>query len=139
MPLPAAPGAAHPEASAPQPVPEAVRLSRALALGSLAALVVLGLAWELWLAPTGSGTLAVKVLPLVFALPGLMRHRMQTHRWLALLVWLYVLEGLTRATSESGLSSVLAVLEVVLALVLFAACSWHIRSRLAQPRTETGA
>ena len=31
------------------------------------ALIVLGLAWELWLAPTGSGTLALKVLPLAAA------------------------------------------------------------------------
>ncbi|MCU0966110.1 MAG: DUF2069 domain-containing protein, partial [Burkholderiaceae bacterium] len=32
-----------------------VRWSRWLALGSLIGLIVLGLAWELWLAPTGSG------------------------------------------------------------------------------------
>ena len=34
------------------------------------ALIVLGLAWELWLAPTGRGTLAIKVLPLLLPLPG---------------------------------------------------------------------
>ena len=34
-------------------------------------LLVLGLAWELWLAPTGRGTLAIKVLPLLLPLPGL--------------------------------------------------------------------
>nr|HMQ71600.1 hypothetical protein [Rubrivivax sp.] len=34
------------------------RATRALALATLAALIGLGLAWELWLAPTGSGTLA---------------------------------------------------------------------------------
>jgi uncharacterized membrane protein len=39
----------------------------------LLGLIVLGLAWELWLAPTGSGTLAIKVLPLVRALAGLLR------------------------------------------------------------------
>jgi uncharacterized membrane protein len=31
---------------------------RALRPGQPAGLIVLGLAWELWLAPTGSGTLA---------------------------------------------------------------------------------
>jgi hypothetical protein len=56
-------------------------------------LIVLGLAWELWLAPTGSGTLALKVLPLVAVLAGLLRHRMYTYRWLSLLVWLYFTEG----------------------------------------------
>ena len=35
---------------------------------SLLALIVLGLAWELWLAPTGRGTLALKVLPLLLPL-----------------------------------------------------------------------
>ena len=52
---------------APAP-PSSLRWTRALAVGSTVALVLLGLAWELWLAPTGRGTLAVKVLPLAFAL-----------------------------------------------------------------------
>jgi hypothetical protein len=42
-----------------------------------------GAGLELWLAPTGSGTLAVKVAPLLLAVPGLLRHRMRTHRWLS--------------------------------------------------------
>jgi len=109
-----------------------VRASRLWALGALAGLVLLGAAWELWLAPTGSGTLALKVVPLLLAVPGLLRHRMATHRWLSLLVWLYVLEGLTRATSEGGLVPLLGSLEVVLALLLFAASAVHIRWRLAR-------
>jgi uncharacterized membrane protein len=122
-------------APAPRPADDVVVASRTWALGSLGALVVLGVAWELWLAPTGSGTLALKVVPLVLAVPGVLRHRMSTHRWLSLLVWLYVLEGLVRATSESGLSQGLAALEVVLALLLFAASSVHIRWRLRQARS----
>lgn len=109
-----------------------VRASRLWALAALAALVLLGAAWELWLAPTGSGTLALKVVPLLLAVPGLLRHRMSTHRWLSLLVWFYVLEGLTRATSEGGLAPLLGSLEVVLALLLFAASAVHIRWRLAR-------
>jgi uncharacterized membrane protein len=107
-----------------------VRLTRALALGSVTGLIVLGLGWELWWAPTGSGTLALKVLPLLLPLPGLWRHRMYTFRWLSLLVWLYFLEGAVRATSESGLSQALALVEVLLCLVLFAACALHVRWRL---------
>lgn len=107
-----------------------VRLTRALALGSVIALIVLGLSWELWLAPTGSGTLALKVLPLLLPLPGLWRHRMYTFRWLSLLVWVYFLEGAVRATSESGLSQALALVEVLLCLLLFAACAMHVRWRL---------
>ena len=107
-----------------------VRMTRLLALGSVIALIALGLAWELWLARTGSGTLALKVLPLLLPLPGLWRHRMYTFRWLSLLVWLYFLEGAVRATSESGLSQALALVEVLLCLVLFAACALHVRWRL---------
>ena len=108
----------------------AVRRSRALAVATTSALIVLGLAWELWLAPTGRGTLAVKVLPLVVALPGLLRLRLYTYRWLSLLVWLYAAEGATRAASERGLSASLAAAELVLALALFAACGLHVRARL---------
>jgi uncharacterized membrane protein len=107
-----------------------VRLTRAAALGSLLALIALGLAWELWLAPTGAGTLAIKVLPLVLGVAGLLRHRMYTFRWLSLLVWLYFTEGVVRATTESGLSQALAVAEVLLCLVLFSACAVYIRWRL---------
>ena len=42
-----------------------VRATRAMALASLIGLIVLGLAWELWLAPTGNGSLALKVVPLL--------------------------------------------------------------------------
>jgi len=111
--------------------PSSIALSRRLALAALAALIVLGLAWELWLAPTGRGTLAIKVLPLVLALPGLWRGKLYTFRWLSLLVWLYVAEGLVRATSEAAPGAWLAAIEVLLGVALFAACGWHVRSRLA--------
>jgi len=107
-----------------------VRSTRAAALAALLALIVLGLAWELWLAPTGSGTLALKVLPLVLCVAGLLRHRMYTFRWLSLLIWLYFMEGVVRATTESGLSQALAVVEVVLSLVLFVVSGIYIRWRL---------
>ena len=108
-----------------------VRASGAFVWVALASLIVLGLAWELTLAPTGRGTLALKVLPLGLALPGLLRGRLYTLRWLSLLVWLYVAEGLVRATSEAGLAGRLGAAEVVLALLLFVACVVQIRSRAA--------
>ncbi|MDO9458912.1 MAG: DUF2069 domain-containing protein, partial [Alphaproteobacteria bacterium] len=79
---------------------------RAIALASLVGLNVLGLARELWLAPTGTGTWAIKVLPLLLCLAGLLRHRMYTFRWISLLVWLYFTEGVVRAATERGLSMV---------------------------------
>ena len=110
----------------------AVVHSRRLAVGSVLALIVLGLAWELWLAPLrpGGSWWAIKVLPLALPLAGLLKNRMYTYRWLSLLVWLYFTEGVVRATTERGLSAVLAGLEVLLSVLLFVACVWHVRSRL---------
>ena len=106
---------------------------RALAAACLLGLIVLGLAWELWLAPTGGRTLALKVLPLALALPGVLKFRMFTYRWLSLLVWIYFTEGVVRAASERGPVVVLAAAEVLLCLLLFAACVMHVRRRLRKP------
>lgn len=105
---------------------------RAAAVALTVSLVALGLAWELWLAPLpgGTGGLALKVLPLTLALTGLMRHRLYTYRWLSLLVWLYVTEGLVRGTGDRGTSQVLGLVETVLSLALFAVCCWYVRLRL---------
>jgi uncharacterized membrane protein len=111
-------------------LPAVLRRTRALAMGSTLALIVLGLAWELWLAPTGRGTLAVKVLPLLLPLAGLARLRLYTYRWVSLGVWLYFAEGAVRATSEGGRGALLASLEVALSLLLFTACAVHVRARL---------
>ncbi|WP_348063270.1 DUF2069 domain-containing protein [Roseateles sp.] len=100
-------------------------------MGATVALILLCLAWELWLAPTGRGTLAVKALPLLAAPVGLWRYRMYTYRWLSLAIWLYVLEGLVRSTSEGGLGQWLALGEVILGAVIFIACTAQIRQRLA--------
>jgi len=114
----------------PAPLPSRIAWTRRAALGSVLALIVLGLAWELWLAPTGSRTLAIKVLPLLLPLPGLWRNRMYTYRWVSLMVWLYFTEGVVRATSDRGAGVPLAVIEILLCLVLFAACAAHVRWRL---------
>jgi uncharacterized membrane protein len=116
--------------SSNQTLPLTVAWTRALAVGSLLGLIVLGLAWELWLAPTGNGTLALKVLPLAVPLAGLLKNRMYTYRWVSLLVWLYFTEGVVRAYGDRGLSAQLAMVEVLLCVVLFCACAWHVRWRL---------
>lgn len=127
-----------PPMSAPTPLaapaslaPDGATLAtRAVSIALWLALIVLCLAWELWLAPTGRGTLAIKVLPLLPALPGLLRMRMYTYRWLSLVVWLYATEGLVRVGSEQGIGQWLALGEVLLSIALFVACAAHIRWRL---------
>ena len=109
-----------------------VTWTRRLAVSSLMGLIVLGVAWELWLAPVrpGGTLLALKVLPLCFPLTGLLKNRMYTYRWLSLLVWLYFTEGVVRAWSDAAPSNYLALIEVVLCLLLFTACALHVRLRL---------
>jgi uncharacterized membrane protein len=126
-------------ADAPRPPDGVTERTRRAALATLLALILLGLAWELWLAPTGSGTLALKVLPLVLCLGGLWRHRMYTFRWLSLLVWLYFTEGVVRAVTETGASRWLAVGEIVLSVALFAISAFYIRWRLRRGRELAAA
>ena len=104
--------------------------TRAVAIASVLSLIALGLAWELWLAPTGSRTLALKVLPLLLPLLGLWRNRMYTYRWVSLMVWLYFTEGVVRAWSDRAPGNYLGMLEVLLCLLLFMACALHVRVRL---------
>lgn len=118
---------AMPALAAPDP---RLRRVRALAVASLLALIALGLAWELWLAPTGKHTLALKVLPLALGLAGVLKLRMHTYRWLSLLVWIYFTEGVVRAAGGRGVLLGLALAEIVLCLLLFVACVMHVRQRL---------
>ncbi|NBU49285.1 MAG: DUF2069 domain-containing protein [Betaproteobacteria bacterium] len=113
-----------------------VQATRALSIASLLGLIALGLAWELVLAPTGNRTLVLKVVPLLFPLVGLLKHRLYTHRWVSLLVWLYFTEGVVRATSDPYPSWVLALVEVILCLVLFTASALHVRWRLKQAKAR---
>ncbi|MGH6647167.1 DUF2069 domain-containing protein [Aquabacterium sp.] len=119
----------------------AIHLVRWIAFSSLVGLIALGLLWELQLAPLkgGTGMLAFKVLPLVFGLTGLVKHRLYTFRWLSLLVWLYFTEGAMRATSDTGLSQVLAGIEVLLSLALFTACAVYVRLRLKAGKAKLPA
>ena len=116
------------QSSAPPPV----TATRVLAVGSLLGLIVLGLAWELVLAPLrpGGSWLALKVLPLCIPLAGLLKNRMYTYRWVSLLVWVYFTEGAVRAYSDRPPGNYLAMAEVFLCLTLFVACALHVRLRL---------
>ena len=108
-----------------------VHLTRVLAVGSLLGLIILGLAWELVLAPLrpGGTLLALKVLPLCVPLAGLLKNRMYTYRWVSLFIWLYFTEGVVRAWGDAAPSCYFAFAEVVLCIVLFIACALHVRLR----------
>jgi uncharacterized membrane protein len=121
--------------------PPAVQWTRALAASSLLGLIVLGLLWELWLAPLrpGGSALALKVLPLCVPLAGLLKNRMYTYRWLSLMVWIYFTEGVVRAWSDRPPSNYLGMIEVALCLALFTACALHVRLRLQAAKANAAA
>jgi uncharacterized membrane protein len=114
------------------PLSRSVTLTRFFAVGSVLGLILLGLAWELVLAPIkpGGSLLALKVVPLCFPLAGLLKNRMYTYRWVSLLVWIYFTEGAVRGYSDRPPGNYLGMVEVALCLVLFAACALHVRLRL---------
>lgn len=104
-----------------------------MASGSLVGLLFLCLAWELWLAPLrpGGSMLAMKALPLLLPLFGILHGKRYTHQWTSMLALAYLAEGLTRAVSDQGVSQALAMAETFLATLLFAGCLGH--ARIAAP------
>jgi uncharacterized membrane protein len=88
---------------------------------SLIALIFLCLLWETILAPLkpGGSLLVLKTLPLLLPLFGILKGKRYTYQWASMFILLYFTEGCVRAWSESGISSYLAVLEVVLSLIFF--------------------
>lgn len=99
------------------------------ACGSLLALIALCLAWELWLAPLrpGGSSLALKCLPLLLPLFGLLRGKRYTYQWAWILGLAYFTEGVVRGWSEQGMSQFLALAEIALSLAFFTAVVAYAR------------
>ena len=88
---------------------------------ALTALIILCLAWELWIAPlrAGGSMLALKAVPLLIPLFGVLRERRYTYQWSSMLVLAYMAEGSVRAYTEAGTSRVFALSEIALASICF--------------------
>jgi uncharacterized membrane protein len=99
------------------------------ACAALVALILLAVAWELALAPVrpGGSWLVLKALPLLVPLFGILHGRRYTFQWSTLLIWVYAVEGATRAMTDSGRSAQLAVIELALSLVFFCAAVAYVR------------
>ena len=109
------------------------RQAQAAAIVALLALILLCLAWELWLAPlrAGGSWLALKALPLALPLTGILSGKRYTYQWSSMLILGYLAEGATRAWTETGMSRTLAMAEVLLSLVFFAAAVSYARATRA--------
>jgi len=108
-----------------------VRLFHWTSIGSLLALIFLCVAWELWLAPLrpGGSWIALKALPLLIPLFGILHGRIYTHQWAPAFALLYAAEGLVRGWSETGVSSALGVTEFLLATSFTVSAALYVREK----------
>ncbi|MES2934986.1 MAG: DUF2069 domain-containing protein [Pseudomonadota bacterium] len=91
-------------------------------VGSLLGLICLCLAWELVLAPLrpGGSWMALKALPLLFPLRGILKRDIYTLQWSSMFILLYFTEGIVRGASDvNPLSASLAWTEVALSCLYF--------------------
>ncbi|MGR2680721.1 MULTISPECIES: DUF2069 domain-containing protein [Chromobacterium] len=91
------------------------------ASASLIALILLCLAWELWLAPLrpGGSLLALKAAVLLLPLRGILGRRLYTYQWASMFILAYFTEGVMRGWADRGLSQQLAWGEIFLSGLFF--------------------
>jgi uncharacterized membrane protein len=100
-----------------------------IAIATLIGLIALCLAWETVLAPLrpGGSWLMLKAVPLLLPLFGILRGKRYTYQWASMFVMFYFTEGVVRAWSDRGLSSSLALVEVLLSVSFFVAAIFYAR------------
>ena len=100
-----------------------------LASASLLALIVLSLAWELWLAPLhpGGSWLVLKVVPLLLTVVGILKGQRYTYQWASMLILFYFIEGVVRMFSNTGVVASLARVETGLSLVFFITAMFYAK------------
>lgn len=102
---------------------ETPKIFHAGAIASLIWLIGWLVAWEIWVAPLhpGGSLLALKALPLLVPLRGVIKRDLYTLQWSSMVILVYFAEGAVRAWSdELEASRLMAMGEVVLVCVYFA-------------------
>lgn len=103
---------------------------RFVAGASLAALIVLCLVWELRAAPLrpGGSLFVLKVFPLLLPLRGVLKGRVYTMQWAAMLILLYFMEGVVRAYSDPvPMSVAMAWVEIILSAAFYFSAVFYVR------------
>ncbi len=110
------------------------RYARIFAVSGNLGLILSLLAWHVWLVPaTYLWPVMLLCLPLVLALPGLLRGKAYTYGWCSLLVMLYLAYLLTEFLATSARPAVAPALFA--AGLMFAGCSSY--GRLLARETES--
>ena len=112
-----------------------MRRAQAAAAALLVALILLGLAWELVLAPLkpGGSWMVLKIVPLLAFLRPILHGRRKAYQASTMLVVFYAAEGMTRAYTDGGLSARLALVESALAVAYFGAAVSFVRATRRPP------
>ncbi|MEN3276738.1 MAG: hypothetical protein V7631_2528 [Massilia sp.] len=109
---------------------ETPKLFLAGAITSLIWLIGWLVAWEMWVAPLhpGGSLLALKALPLLVPLRGVIKRDLYTLQWSSMVILIYFAEGAVRAWSDATeVSRFMALGEVVLVCVYFACALLYLR------------
>ena len=121
--------------SRPAPIPSdpaALRAAcqrwRLLTVVQVAALILLGSLWELWLAPLRPGG----------SMPALWRGWVRAYQLWTMLILLYLCEGIVRGMSDPGLSSTLGWIETALAAGSYATLMFYVCSFRAWASAPSG-
>jgi uncharacterized membrane protein len=100
------------------------------AIASLIWLIGWLVAWEIWVAPLhpGGSLLALKALPLLVPLRGVVKRDLYTLQWSSMVILIYFAEGAVRAWSDtSEVSRLMALGEVGFVCVYFACALLYLR------------
>jgi len=100
------------------------------AMGSLIVLILWLVAWETVVAPLhpGGSWLALKAIPLLIPLGGVIKRDIYTLQWSSMVILLYFTEGVVRAWSDRApLSQLMAWGEIALVCIYFVCALLYLR------------
>ncbi|MES2757671.1 MAG: DUF2069 domain-containing protein [Pseudomonadota bacterium] len=100
------------------------------AIISLVLLIAWLVAWEMWVAPLrpGGSILALKAIPLLIPLRGVLKRDIYTLQWSSMVILLYFTEGVVRAWSDMlPLSRYMAMGETGLVCIYFICALLYLR------------
>ncbi len=100
------------------------------AIISLVLLIAWLVAWEMWVAPLrpGGSIVALKAVPLLIPLRGVLKRDIYTLQWSSMVILLYFTEGVVRAWSDTlALSRIMAIGETALVCVYFLCALLYLR------------
>ncbi len=116
-------------------VPMSAQTAQFLLVGRLGffGLFLLQPLWILYLAPPELGNryvlLAMLWLPLWFPLYGIIKGHAYTLAWANFVVMIYFLHSLTHLWVSDGMRQLLALIELLLACLMFIGCTYYARNR----------